>query len=313
MTRRAFTLIELLVVIAIIAVLAAILFPVFAQAKLAAKKTQCLSNIKNNATAVQIYLGDSDDTYPNATFVAADGTVQADAYIFVPAGADGPFNAAGYANTVYNSIQPYMKSLDMLAAPGLPDTACFPGVPRAGFPKVYINFAFNGLLQYLSATAVAQPSRLTMFSQVNGRENLLNVASQTPTLNCMYGTQICKFNPDAYPQADGTDNTGAADILFKAFTAANDTTWMYGQGMNFVACDTSAKFRTIGAKGINVPVNNHGDPGRLYGAAGQADGYMAAVQRCQTSPTAPAYSSFFRPDSTFNYDYGPGALCHNDQ
>ncbi len=60
----AFTLIELLVVIAIIAILAAILFPVFAQAKEAAKKTACLSNGKQIGTAVMLYLGDSDDTYP---------------------------------------------------------------------------------------------------------------------------------------------------------------------------------------------------------------------------------------------------------
>ncbi len=63
--KKAFTLIELLVVIAIIAILAAILFPVFAQAKEAAKKTQCLSNMKNVGTAVIMYLGDSDDMYPN--------------------------------------------------------------------------------------------------------------------------------------------------------------------------------------------------------------------------------------------------------
>ena len=62
-SKRAFTLIELLVVIAIIAILAAILFPVFAQAKEAAKKTQCLSNLKNIGTSLQLYLGDSDDTY----------------------------------------------------------------------------------------------------------------------------------------------------------------------------------------------------------------------------------------------------------
>jgi prepilin-type N-terminal cleavage/methylation domain-containing protein len=55
-SRRAFTLIELLVVIAIIAILAAILFPVFAQAKLAAKKTAALSNSKNIGTAMHIYL-----------------------------------------------------------------------------------------------------------------------------------------------------------------------------------------------------------------------------------------------------------------
>jgi prepilin-type N-terminal cleavage/methylation domain-containing protein len=64
MNKRAFTLIELLVVIAIIAILAAILFPVFAQAKTAAKKTQSLSNIKNLGTAVQMYIADVDDTYP---------------------------------------------------------------------------------------------------------------------------------------------------------------------------------------------------------------------------------------------------------
>jgi len=60
--KKAFTLIELLVVIAIIAILAAILFPVFAQAKEAAKKTQCLSNVKNLSTAAQLYGGDYDDT-----------------------------------------------------------------------------------------------------------------------------------------------------------------------------------------------------------------------------------------------------------
>lgn len=62
--KKAFTLIELLVVIAIIAILAAILFPVFAQAKLAAKKTSCLSNVKQMGTAVQMYLSDNDDGYP---------------------------------------------------------------------------------------------------------------------------------------------------------------------------------------------------------------------------------------------------------
>jgi len=65
-SSKAFTLIELLVVIAIIAILAAILFPVFAQAKEAAKKTQCLSNMKQIGTAMMMYLNDNEDVYPLA-------------------------------------------------------------------------------------------------------------------------------------------------------------------------------------------------------------------------------------------------------
>ena len=63
--KKAFTLIELLVVIAIIAILAAILFPVFAQAKLAAKKTADLSNVKQTITSTMIYSNDSDDLLPH--------------------------------------------------------------------------------------------------------------------------------------------------------------------------------------------------------------------------------------------------------
>ncbi len=62
--RKGFTLIELLVVIAIIAILAAILFPVFAQAKQAAKNTSCLSNARQIGLSVKLYLGDNDDTMP---------------------------------------------------------------------------------------------------------------------------------------------------------------------------------------------------------------------------------------------------------
>lgn len=65
--KRAFTLIELLVVIAIIAILAAILFPVFAQAKEAAKKANCLSNLKQQGLAIMMYHQDNDDEMPRTS------------------------------------------------------------------------------------------------------------------------------------------------------------------------------------------------------------------------------------------------------
>jgi prepilin-type N-terminal cleavage/methylation domain-containing protein/prepilin-type processing-associated H-X9-DG protein len=61
---RGFTLIELLVVIAIIGILAAMVFPVFARARESARKAVCLSNVKNIALAVQMYLADNNDTLP---------------------------------------------------------------------------------------------------------------------------------------------------------------------------------------------------------------------------------------------------------
>ena len=71
--RRGFTLIELLVVIAIIAILAAILFPVFARAREKARQTSCLSNVKQIALATLMYAEDYDETYPPALIETGGG------------------------------------------------------------------------------------------------------------------------------------------------------------------------------------------------------------------------------------------------
>lgn len=106
--RKAFTLIELLVVIAIIAILAAILFPVFAQAKEAAKKTACLSNVKQQATATIIYVGDYDGTYPQSVY----STDAPNGYL-IPASGTHVFS-------VYDAILPYTKNQDLFTCPDNP-------------------------------------------------------------------------------------------------------------------------------------------------------------------------------------------------
>src|ERR1022692_5345051 len=118
--KKAFTLIELLVVIAIIAILAAILFPVFAQAKEAAKKTADLSNVKQTATSFAIYITDADDTYPLGYRCIPSGTTYTWAWnynVSTPLGWMGPSFAQGVAARMAqdashwsNIIQPYAKN-----------------------------------------------------------------------------------------------------------------------------------------------------------------------------------------------------------
>lgn len=124
MPRRAFTLIELLIVIAIIAVLAAILFPVFAQAKEAAKKSQSLSNAKQIGTALHLYVNDYDDVTPS-TFALNNGR----------------------AVDVYQTLQPYLKSFEIFFSPAWTKVAP-PGTPQAcvndSTPREYISPLFSG-------------------------------------------------------------------------------------------------------------------------------------------------------------------------
>jgi prepilin-type N-terminal cleavage/methylation domain-containing protein/prepilin-type processing-associated H-X9-DG protein len=79
--KRGFTLIELLVVIAIIAILAAILFPVFAQAREQARKTTCLSNLKQIDLSVQMYVQDYDEVFPTSS---SNGMVGEPTYLCQP-------------------------------------------------------------------------------------------------------------------------------------------------------------------------------------------------------------------------------------
>src|SRR5579862_3735544 len=102
MSHKAFTLIELLVVIAIIAILAAILFPVFAQAKAAAKKVQCLSNGRQIGMGLMMYMSDYDDRYPQEHPGTGNPVVD---------DSSGQLESVDYGSP-FDKILPYVASTD---------------------------------------------------------------------------------------------------------------------------------------------------------------------------------------------------------
>ena len=117
---QAFTLIELLVVIAIIAILAAILFPVFAQARAKARQTGCLSNLKQIGLSTNMYVQDYDEQFYPHRFNCANGS----ACNPLMSENGGPFaGITGSAQTKVfwiSLLQPYVKNWDLFKCPGAP-------------------------------------------------------------------------------------------------------------------------------------------------------------------------------------------------
>jgi prepilin-type N-terminal cleavage/methylation domain-containing protein len=319
--KRAFTLIELLVVIAIIAILAAILFPVFAQAKEAAKKTQALSNFKQTGTAIQVYLGDSDDTWPLA--FSWNGTGQAFRaidYHRVPADWD---NTAGFNTTEYrsemgqfwaNSLNPYTKNYQLLEQPGMPETRSGSIYGNLNKQPAKISQTYNGLLHAWSGTAITEPSKLPVVWAGFMKQNRLGVARTSPTLACdapAPASNICRFSPTGYPQLGSTGfgfpGYGYAWWGFGT-PVSYFTTWQYGRGLIMTRADSSAKWYGINAAIAGQPSgtfsrNANDNPWSLLGTSTPGEPYW--MSDC-SSPNNAAfnvaeilYPCFFRPDSTF--------------
>jgi len=271
MKHRGFTLIELLVVIAIIAILAAILFPVFAQAKAAAKATQVLSQTKQIGLAQVLYTTDYDDT-------------------FSPIAA---FNNQWIHNTFVVLQQPYMKSLGIIMdplGPAKPSDNNFVLTSQWGMPprraavsnqnafrmgwRWPLSAQFTGGQEWqidgissatkepgtwiwtasgyidgvspLSTTAVARPSEQVMIAQANHHD--FNWALGCEPLNWfrywgdppfnLYGDNNMICAPAARVRATGIE----AGIIPVSTDRGTITTFPKGQNIS-VATDSSAKTR----------------------------------------------------------------------
>ncbi|HEY3397969.1 MAG TPA: prepilin-type N-terminal cleavage/methylation domain-containing protein [Armatimonadota bacterium] len=144
--RKGFTLIELLVVIAIIAILAAILFPVFARARAKAQQANCLSNVKQLALGILMYASDNDNCLP-------PGHSQ-----FIMAGWDTALNWHAWDECIY----PYVKNAQIYLCPSDPTAAgAWSGTAWTaggscnynGFPSSY---AYNCNIQGRNASGASQ-------------------------------------------------------------------------------------------------------------------------------------------------------------
>lgn len=131
MRRRGFTLIELLVVIAIIAILAAILFPVFARARENARKSNCQSNLKQIGLALAMYRSDYDERWPQSDPVNWDD-------------AQGPALRTAWPGWVSTPLRPYTKNQQIFQCPSAPGS--WWGDPYNSGQSV--NYDYNYLAMY---------------------------------------------------------------------------------------------------------------------------------------------------------------------
>jgi prepilin-type N-terminal cleavage/methylation domain-containing protein len=273
--RRAFTLIELLVVIAIIAILASLLLPALAKAKEQARRTHCLSNLKQWGLSSSLYVDDNKGTFPETkipddTPGAPPGyyednpswTDLAEFYYYNPSqGLDAWFNALPpYIESKplywYKAVENGNAGVDNFNAGGNIFTC--PSAKIDPLINVNIRVAFQygmnskgldevpGGVIYLKYNMIAHPSSFVLFSE--GR----TLISETP----FYGseskeTDICK--PQVYTTAFSSRHTGGGCITFSDNHAAY---YKYA----YVCSNTPAKAADPGRPDINWAADGHTVP-----------------------------------------------------
>jgi prepilin-type N-terminal cleavage/methylation domain-containing protein/prepilin-type processing-associated H-X9-DG protein len=235
-SRRAFTLIELLVVIAIIAILAAILFPVFAQAKLAAKKTSDLSSVKQINLSALMYSGDSDDiavgqnndanNFPIPWNAGSDDHWPNVIAPPIPLG----FMDPRFPQVWARDIQPYMKNLPLMvsaAAPKDPSPVWgYSNAPGAG----NATWMMNGTLQRKSLTSISTPAELVVFQ-----------SALTTTKESI--TQPTNFDGN-------TKACNGIDLSFAGNTFGKGGNYGWADGHASYKQRTAITFRNMGVSGV---------------------------------------------------------------
>jgi prepilin-type N-terminal cleavage/methylation domain-containing protein/prepilin-type processing-associated H-X9-DG protein len=203
--RRGFTLIELLVVIAIIAILAAILFPVFAKAREMARQASCASNLKQYALATRMYVDDHDELYPMSAYM--EGSL-----------------LGGCVATFYWSVDPYVKNKQVTQCPSEPEAMDIPAVfgvffaPCPGTPRftsystnldLFVTGAFPGPpgppISPVSDAALSRPADTVMLHDGNV------IQDQSQPVQARHNSNFNAAFADGHVKAYHATETGTAN------------------------------------------------------------------------------------------------------
>ena len=187
-TRKAFTLIELFVVIAIIAILAAILFPVFARARENARRASCQSNLKQLSLGVMQYSQDYDEFLPSVRYPWADASGPATAW-------QGSYNSGtgGWATGWPDLIQPYIKSNQVMHCPSDKFAGRYASATRPiGLTSYGMNHCLN---QTAPGTATACVSNHNTQNWSNPRASGISQSAIVQSSRVILLADILKFSP----------------------------------------------------------------------------------------------------------------------
>jgi len=235
--RSAFTLIELLVVIAIIAILAAILFPVFAQARAKARQTTCASNMKQILTASLQYVQDYDETWPitvtNTTTNQGVGNVT----YSLPAGQAQGVTLGPVTRSIYvNALDPYIKNWAVWACPDGNDYKIFAGDSEKADGGFLLSYFWTPFMSSWPNANIAQPAETAVFteSKFRARGYILDFPLSGEGTNTAFG---CGASPKVPFQFNRTLS------YFCTFGfQTGDTFWVHGQGTNMPYADGHVKW-----------------------------------------------------------------------